>query len=234
MDFQELMETKFLSSYDNLKKILSHYSCPDRCKAHCCRSCDIQFGKLEYKKIAGRGLKFQHILNTKTKILREKIMIDGCVFIGFELKQKPCPFLKKNRCSIQDVKPLTCEIYPFALAKPAHPKLVCLEPCPMGVEVMADYMLFKYLHVINADSSEEEKKAIIEEDLKLFRQSVESQKNMWTLGKVLDIHISPEILDFFAEFLDYTTEEGRKIWRYREDIGIEAIKNESINNCQAD
>lgn len=41
----------------------------------------------------------------------------------------PCPFLKDNKCSIYDVRPDVCKIYPFA------DNTLTTEPCKMGKEI---------------------------------------------------------------------------------------------------
>lgn len=227
MDFQEQLEQKFLDEFEPFRSILKHYTCPDSCKALCCRECDIEFGKLEYKTIFNHKQKARKILETKTKCVRQSCSA-GFDLVGYRFTEKPCPLLKNHRCSIQSVKPITCVLYPFALAKhPTDKNLIALEPCPMGVQVMADYMLFKFLAINSAtDMTDSEKQSMADWDLELFKRSVATVGNMATDGKVLDLYIHRQVIGMFAEFIEDNSESDRL--HDRIEFGIEEIKNRAL------
>lgn len=76
------------------------------------------------------------IKNTDDFLARyaEPVLLDGCGFIVYMLKVQgdddACIFLKENRCSIQEVKPRACRIYPFVASPTANGRfeyMVCLE-----------------------------------------------------------------------------------------------------------
>jgi Fe-S-cluster containining protein len=54
----------------------------------------------------------------------EPVLLDDCGFIIYMLKVQgdddACIFLKENRCSIQEVKPRVCRIYPFIASPTAN------------------------------------------------------------------------------------------------------------------
>lgn len=228
MDFQETLEQNFHKVYEPLKKVLEHYSCPDECGSHCCRTCRIEFGKLEYKIISDRHVKARKVLRSKAKRIQSELYVNGVTLIGYEFTEHPCPLLNKsNKCSIQDVKPISCAIYPFALCKNSDGSLIALEPCPMGVNVISDYILFRCLSVYYSDLTDKEKEEIIGGDLELFKNSVESQDAIWTSGNVIDLFVQMPSIEFFAQFLEACPECDRI--DDRKEFGIEKIRTDQVN-----
>lgn len=229
MDFQETIEASFQKTLEPFKRILKHYNCPEYCQATCCKTCDIEVGKLERKKILKRYPSTFKTFRTEAKIIQQPLSSNSNVtLVGYKFKEKPCPLLINNRCSIQDAKPSTCYLYPFALARhPTDPEQIALEPCPMGIDVIADYLLFKFLSVYHSKKlTVEERESMFEGDLELFRQAVDSLVNMETDNYVLDLYIHEELIPYFAEFLDGFSEEDKK--HDREAFGIEQIRIEKF------
>jgi len=105
--------------------VLGQINC-EKCDARCCRS----------SAIAKFGIPF---LDSEYRTLVELIGEEKLAKIGVKLIgdsryfPTPCPFLKKNTCSIYDIRPVVCVNFPFD--SPAEDdngrKLISLDPlCP--------------------------------------------------------------------------------------------------------
>ena len=85
--------------------ILSQIDCSD-CDARCCRS----------PKYAEFGIPF---LSTEYLALVDRIGVEKLAKIDIKLignsryMPTPCPFLHKKTCSIYDIRPVVCVLYPF-------------------------------------------------------------------------------------------------------------------------
>lgn len=114
------------------------------CKAKCCK-----YGSpflLESEK--------NRILDKTKKYVFEKI--NGYYIIP----QEPCPFLKGNRCSIEEIKPIGCRAWPMGF-KIKNNKIIFVidESCPAVSHLTYDF--------INSAKKE------------LLNYPVESRKNVW-------------------------------------------------------
>jgi hypothetical protein len=85
--------------------ILGQINC-DNCNARCCRSV----------KFAEFGIPFS---SSEYKSLEQRVGVEKLPSLNFKLIGKsrymptPCAFLHKNRCSIYDIRPLACVLYPI-------------------------------------------------------------------------------------------------------------------------
>jgi Fe-S-cluster containining protein len=85
--------------------VLSQVNC-DGCDAPCCRS----------PKFAEFGIP---LLGTEYQALVERMGKEKLIKMGVKLSGKtgymptPCPFLRKNACSIYDIRPFSCVFYPI-------------------------------------------------------------------------------------------------------------------------
>jgi len=105
--------------------VLGQINC-EKCDARCCRS----------SVFAEFGIPF---LDSEYRTLVERIGEEKLAKIGVKLIGNsryiptPCPFLKKNACSIYDIRPIVCVNFPLdSPAKDDHGrKMISLDPlCP--------------------------------------------------------------------------------------------------------
>ena len=116
-----------LPFFETVQRILSHYSCPPKCPAICCKIADINLDENDLK-----------ILRQAAKGKADKI--ESCNEDG-ELHYKmhpPCPFLEFNKCSIYDRRPTMCRLFPFNIT--TMPDALLLFPCDMGASIFEDYV----------------------------------------------------------------------------------------------
>ncbi|MEZ5336410.1 MAG: YkgJ family cysteine cluster protein [Methanolobus sp.] len=107
--------------------MLSHYSCPSRCPAICCKLGDINLDE-----------KDMELLKQASDQNTDKI--DSCIENG-EVRYKihpPCPFLESERCTIYNSRPTVCRMFPFNICN-KHDVLL-LFPCDMGANIFEDYV----------------------------------------------------------------------------------------------
>lgn len=59
----------------------------------------------------------------------------------FILERDPCPFLKNGKCSIEEIKPLCCRLFPLVLS-PEGGKFswAISDECPLGDKVPKSYI----------------------------------------------------------------------------------------------
>ncbi len=105
--FVELLKTKNTQDLDTLVRSLSgSVAAGIDCKkcANCCKSLTVAANYQDSAKVAA-GLNLEHA-EFKAKYMKRDFEGD-MVF-----KQRPCPFLKTNLCSVYENRPSTCRTYP--------------------------------------------------------------------------------------------------------------------------
>lgn len=141
-----------------LQEIQSYFLCPVECEGVCCKRENVQLLESDFRRM---------------KSAMPKVWIKPCGEIvpgiyGFELDM-PCQFLNDSgRCSVHDVKPLTCRMYPFRFVEgdasarglgninPAD--YLSLDICPMSLELMKNYVQF-YTEFLDSTDADKEFKA---------------------------------------------------------------------------
>jgi Fe-S-cluster containining protein len=165
IDNRELKISKeqFKELYNKCLDILAFYSCPEDCNI-CC-SCDIYFSQQDYNQIKKRHPK------AIKKIVHHNETVNGIKTNGYTFIEKPCPLLENNRCTIHDVKPKICKMYPFDFKAETF-EMVSIDPCPLGKEVMLDYISV-HIHAIQMSNNmlREEKELRIIEIVTRFKVS---------------------------------------------------------------
>lgn len=206
------LKNEFRNFYKGCFSVLKYYSCPESCGALCCRRNKITFADFEYKKIVRKFPWAKDILKNQTSSFIENVK-------GFEVEQyefinKLCPFLGNNKCAVQSAKPLICELYPFTADKGQPPGYIALDPCPLGIELHKDYILF--LSVANFKNNSvpvEMARAALKNELTQLDKIIKSSENVKTGGRVSMAYIPLDILPDFAAFLEKTPKELRMIDR---------------------
>ncbi len=105
--FVDFLKTKNSESLDKLVSSLSqNVASGIDCKscANCCKSLTVAANYQDSAKVAA-GLALEHA-EFKAKYMKRDFEGD-MVF-----KQRPCPFLKSNLCSVYENRPSTCRTYP--------------------------------------------------------------------------------------------------------------------------
>lgn len=75
-----------------------------RC-ANCCKEASLEFEDPDIDRIAGH-------FDMPTETFIEKYLEFDEMEDSYWLRQKPCPFLADDRCSIYDIRPTVCREYP--------------------------------------------------------------------------------------------------------------------------
>ena len=100
------------------EEILSYFKC-ERC-GECCRTLPISLGWDDIERLyREEGESFLDKLDDNA--------IENCL-------KTPCPYLKGNKCTIYDKRPLVCRVFPFEFAYP----FPSIRNCPLGKKISAE------------------------------------------------------------------------------------------------
>jgi len=129
------MTNKSLSDifYNELNKIVRHYTCPSSCNSICCKYSPINFEKDEYYRIIS-------VVDQISKdIIKEKtIEYSKSGYYRKLPAAEVCPLLHDTKCSIYENRPLVCQRFPIEMADFD----VIIRPCSLGIDIILDYMCF--------------------------------------------------------------------------------------------
>lgn len=182
---------KDLCHYDDVKKILRYYECPESCGAWCCKRENVVIMENDYRRLQ----KVDKSLNLEP------------VRVGplneYELL-KPCSFLDENsRCKAERVKPVNCRMYPFKILGIENVDMgaITLDSCPMGFEVAKDYVRFLE-EVFYPNLEESEREGFMEENRRGLEIMEESSKKQVPIGEMVkSMSIPFEFLGGFVQWL---------------------------------
>lgn len=99
-----LYQKRFDKWVDTALEVLSYY--PDACSmcGRCCKNTTSEFTEFELEKMIKRsGLKASEFAERYTYLYSD----------GVNRLKTPCPLLVDNKCSIYDIRPRACRIYPL-------------------------------------------------------------------------------------------------------------------------
>jgi len=86
------------------------FECPESCNSACCR--DVKYILVTPGDIA-KWVE-QRKINILDKLKVAEVWIEDTKFVSLILQLgKKCSFLKKNKCSIYDVRPIACKMFPY-------------------------------------------------------------------------------------------------------------------------
>ena len=89
------------------KKYFANYDC-SKCRK-CCKKLHAKFQENEIKKVAQKlNLNKEEFIKRYLKQSSDK---------NYSTKRTPCPFLKNNKCILEEDKPKDCKEYPFTNKK---------------------------------------------------------------------------------------------------------------------
>lgn len=177
--------------FNEINKIVRHYTCPDSCKSICCQYSPIMFERDEYQKILNNiDTTSKEIIETQSTPSIER---------GFhrELPSGVCPLLHGSKCSIYDNRPMVCQRYPIEVS--IH-RDIMIRPCGLGIDVILDYMCFTG----DAAGASE----IYNERLRIENSEVPTIA--YVIGSLQDGYKS---LHAFTKYLNKTTPENRELAR---------------------
>lgn len=119
--------------YNELNKIVRHYTCPSSCNSICCKYSPINFEKDEYYRIIS-------VVDQISKDIIKQKTIEYSKR-GYYRKlpaAEACPLLHDTKCSIYENRPLVCQRFPIEMADSD----VIIRPCSLGIDIILDYMCF--------------------------------------------------------------------------------------------
>lgn len=125
----------------------------------------------------------------------------------------PCPLLSNHRCRIYGVRPVVCEVYPFTTKKGDPSDQLGIDPCPIGLEITKDFILFKYV-MSEPEIEAGDKKVIqvLKEDIKNALEIVRIAEGKFN-GPVHNMckymYLPFALAEGFNEFLGMTSPEDR-------------------------
>jgi Fe-S-cluster containining protein len=181
-----------------VEKVLSYYSCPDKCKGACCRFSSVRIGRDEYPEILedvddeSRQIIESNVVELPSTCKKGDLDYDTeCIYQINVTNQTGdhCPLLeKKSRCRIYGNRPRICKEYPIEGLGTK------LRICPMGFEILLDYINFA--ESIGADMS-------CIDMQKYIKSSKESNPDLFSNVNII-------IPDYFLKYLEITTPKQRK------------------------
>ena len=86
------------------------FICPESCKAACCRN--VKYLLVTVTDVA------KWVENNQTSILEKlrvaEVWVEDTKFVSLIIYLgKKCPYLKKNKCSIYNMRPVACKTFPY-------------------------------------------------------------------------------------------------------------------------
>jgi len=186
-----------------LFNILSFYECPSTCNGFCCKILDIPVDKESRKIISKLNRKCKKIMNT-LRVNDYKYTYNDEVVQGDRIiKEKPCPFLYEDRCTIYDDRPGSCKIYPFIIGQqedvnhPDYPVMMRIASCEMGFNMLLDYSVF---NLFVGKKLGEDMNVLLKEQINVMMYSYVLDKQVQ--GNLIEAEIpSMDLLRSFLYFL---------------------------------
>lgn len=134
-------------------KILSCFSC-EKCGEICCKNLPVELGfdEIAFNQIYKIYEKVKQSENIKFEEFEDK-------YLEFRTEswyiKSPCPFLKENKCSIYDVRPIVCRRYPFEWD--LHITTIQnVKNCPLAKKISSEFVAFSKESIKNASKNERE------------------------------------------------------------------------------
>ena len=205
-------QLKEAQKVDSIGKILKFYSCSDECKGFCCEVFDIDIDIIEVEEVIKISKRVKNtLLNNIKQIGQEVTYLDT-----YRLTTKPCPFLRNAKCSIYNKRPIPCKIYPFRFHKEALTNYVCIDPCPMGVNIIFDWCIWSISKAVLSNVESDVVNEIIVENMKAMLLALKTV-NMFKRRVVEALFNSNRqyfsvdslLLDEFTQYLALVPEKRR-------------------------
>jgi Fe-S-cluster containining protein len=107
--FYTLTKTNAQAAVLFQRQVLMH-SLKNGCEgcSKCCEMCNVDLSFYDVERLASYLRMTQEEFTSKFCI---KAPYDQLYF--FRIRQKPCPFLNENKCSVYEARPTKCVLYPF-------------------------------------------------------------------------------------------------------------------------
>jgi Fe-S-cluster containining protein len=190
-------EKKIINELINLfQSITNYYDCPSNCHGACCKECNITLAEPEYKKILRVRKDLKEILTLNVSV--SSGIVAGRVINQYEFTLHPCPLLEGGRCSVHEISPIICKMYPFATKSNTPHGYITLDPCPVGIKIAIDFTIFTaYVNTRGIS------KTVFFTDDELFhlKEMSIASKEYQIHKSVKNIQIPREFLKPFAEYL---------------------------------
>lgn len=200
-----IKRTSILAPYNILQEILNFYECPESCGAQCCKKSDIPLMVNDKQRISQKGQGYRSIIKEQTKIVQS--VVDGEDITNEVFKEKPCPFLNKNRCCIYKFKPIICTLFPFRVVN--KPKsIVEIVACPMGKNIVTDYTAFQLFMAFANKENPELIPSVVNGAAKIMNGIIENGCLNFETSPVMNIE-DLETLRYFLLYLKTETIESR-------------------------
>jgi Fe-S-cluster containining protein len=157
------------SGIEIMALVLSQINC-NNCDARCCKTSQFaEFG------IPLLDTEYQTLVERVGKEKLEKINMK--LIGGNRYMPTPCPFLHKNQCSIYDIRPFVCIVYPLDQSGVdiSGEKMVGLDPfCPEARRIikrayLTFWKIFHKMEEVSSQINEIEKSAQQEEILRKLK-----------------------------------------------------------------
>lgn len=192
--------------------ITRHYDCPPDCEETCCRRDTIGMDVADYVRITRRHPWTKETFEQQST-KEQTTTVTGKSVDVWTFTSHPCPLLNNHRCRIYGVRPVVCEVYPFT-TKEGDPKdNLGIDPCPIGLEITKDFVLFKYVMsepVITTGGRKVMRvlREDIENALVIVREAEDKFKGP-VHNRVKYMYLPFALAEAFNEFLDKTSPEDR-------------------------
>lgn len=119
--------------YNELNKVVGHYTCPSSCNSICCKYSPIGFEKDEYYRIIS-------VVDQISKDIIKQKTIEFYEYGYYRiLPTGVCPLLHDTKCSIYENRPKVCKRFPIEYWDDYG---VIIRPCSLGIDIILDHMCF--------------------------------------------------------------------------------------------